>query len=154
MKDREIVLTVFVLIAAYWWFVVRGKGTKALKGNRSMGSGTVAGGASKQPTRFQNSNPKTNAHQGRNYRPAPIAKVGANVGVPPASAAGAPQIVPTRRSSTATGLVSSFVSPSWPTQRVTSTGTRRISSGQVQVPGYAAVPLTTQGPGGGGSWLH
>lgn len=155
MRDREMVLAVVVIVAAYYWFVVKGKG-KGLKGSRQQGSGTTAGGGSKAPTNHHNTNPLTNAQQGRGtgFRPAPIARVGAPGGKPQQSAAGAPQSGPMRRSSTGQGAVTSFISPAWPTQRVTSTGSRRISSGAVQVPGYAAVPLTTQGVGGGGSWLH
>lgn len=159
MNDEEMFFAVVILVAAYWYFGVRGKGgSKQLRGNRAKGNGStrpgIASGGSKAPTRFQNGNPQTNAHQGTGYRAAPIAQVGSINGQGTASNPGTRSGQASTRSSTSRGIVSSFISPSWPTRRVTSTGTTPISSGNVQIPSYTAVPLSIQGPGGGGSWLH
>lgn len=154
MNDREIFFAAAAIIVAYWWFCLRNK-TGVLNGRASTGKGgTVGGGASKKPTTHHNTNAFTNAQQGTGYMPAPIAAVGAGSGAPGSSNVGAPSGRRGVRSASSTGLVGSFVSPSWPTTRVTSTGSKRISSGVTQVPGYAAVPLSVQGPGGGGSWIH
>lgn len=153
MTDEEMVWTVVILAAGYYWFVVRSKHPKQLMGNRSTGkSGTISGGASKQPATRHNTNRFTNAQQGSGYVAAPIASIGSG-GQPVRANIGGVRRMGTR-SSTTSGVASSFVSPSWPTRRVTSTGSQVIGTGQVSVPSYAAIPLTPQGPGGGGSWLH
>jgi hypothetical protein len=46
------------------------------------------------------------------------------------------------------------ISPTWPTTQVLPTKSVRINTGAVQVPYYAAVPVVTRGPGGGGSVLY
>jgi hypothetical protein len=158
MKDSEIVFTVVVIVAAYWYFCVRGKpvNQRSLKGRQSTGrSGTVGGGASKVPTTHRNTNPRTNAQQGggTGFSAAPIAQVGTGNGGPGSSNVGGRQRGGLRSSMT-NGLVGSFVSNAWPTRRVTSTGSQRINTGITQVPSYTAVPLSTQGPGGGGSLVH
>jgi hypothetical protein len=158
MTDREMVWTVVILAAAYWWFVVKGKSTRRnLQGGRSTTgrSGTVGGGASKRPATRHNTNAWTNPQQGRGtgFQPAPIASIGSggNPGRTNVGGARRPQGV---SSSTSGGAAGSLIAPSWPTRRVTSTGSQRIGTGDVSVPSYAAIPLTSQGVGGGGSWLH
>lgn len=154
MTDEEMVWTVVILVAAYYWFAVKGKRAN-LRGNRSTGrAGTVGGGASKSPATRHNTNPWTNAQQGggTGFAPAPVAQVGRlNSG---RGAVGGSRRVTGIASSTSNGAAGSLVAPSWPTRRVTSTGSQIIGTGAVAVPGYAAVPLTPQGPGGGGTWLH
>lgn len=156
MTDEEMVWTVLILAGVYWFFVVRGKGktrTNTLQGRRGSASGTVGGGASKTPTRFHNNNPRTNAQQRGPYAPAPIAAIAAVNGAAPSNV-GAPTRRGGIRSGTTAGVAGSFVSPQWPTRRVTSTGSQVIGTGMVAVPSYSAIPLSTQGPGGGGSWVH
>lgn len=157
MNDEEMVWTVVVLAAAYYFFIVRAKqrmNPRTLSGRRSTGrSGTVGGGASKAPGTWHNTNALTNAQQGGRYSPAPIARVGSGSGASPSNV-GAPSGRRGTRSGTTSGIAGSFVSPQWPTRRVTSTGSRAIGTGTVSVPSYAAIPLTTTGPGGGGTWLH
>jgi hypothetical protein len=151
MNDREMIWTVIILAAAYYWFVVKGggKNSRTLRGRASTGrSGTIGGGADKRPTTFANSNSRTNAHQGSRYSPAPMSGNGA-------TGAWAGNVGGTKqggwRSGWTTGAVGSLVSNQWPTMRVGSMGSRRIASNVTQVPSYTSVPLTVQGPGGGGS---
>ena len=155
MTDEEMIVTVLVLAGAYYVFVVHKKrqGGRQLQGRRGSASGTVGGGASKSPSTWHNNNPYTNAQQGGRYTPAPIANVGAQNGAIPSNV-GAPSRRGGIRSSTASGMEGSFVSPQWPTRRVTSTGSQAIGTGDVSVPSYAAIPLTVRSPGGGGSWIH
>jgi hypothetical protein len=148
MTDTEKVLAVLVLAAA-WYFIVLKKKMPNLNGRRSTGrSGTVGGGADKRPTNFQNSNSRTNAHQGGRYRAAPVSSNGATGAV-------VSNVGGTRmggwRSGLTSGAAGSLISNQWPTSRVSSTGQRRIASNVTQVPSYTSVPLTVQGPGGGGT---
>ena len=158
MNDEEMILTVVVLAGAYYFLIVKGKGrhnSKTLQGRRSTGaSGTVGGGASKMPTRYHNTNSMTNAQQGGTFAPAPIASIGQVNNSGRSSNVGASMTRGGMRSRTTNGIAGSFVSPQWPTRRVTSTGSQAIGTGSVSVPSYAAIPLTMTGPGGGGSWLH
>jgi hypothetical protein len=150
MSTKEIVWTVLILLAGYYFFVVRGgMGSGHLRGRISTGrAGTVGGGGSKRYTTRHNSNARTNAQQGNRYNPAPIAYAGpgwdggGNVGGTRAQG---------WRSTKTDGLVGSFVANQWPTMQVFSTGYRRIGAPTAQVPSYTAVPLTVQGVGGGGS---
>jgi hypothetical protein len=151
MNDREMIWTVVILAAAYYWFVVKGNGSisSGLQGRRSTGfGGTTWGGGDKRPTRFSNSNKRTNAHQGDRYSPAPVSSNGAT-GPAQGNVGGA------RwggwRSGFTTGNAGSLVANQWPTMQVSSTGSRRIASGVTQVPSYTTIPLTVQGPGGGGT---
>jgi hypothetical protein len=158
MTDEEMVITVIVLAGAYYVFVVRGRGgripAKTLQGRRSTGrGGTVGGGASKTPTTHHNTNSFTNAQQRGTFAPAPIAAIG-SVNSPGPSNVGGSSSRRGIRSSSSAGVAGSFVSPQWPTRRVTSTGSQAIGTGTVSVPSYAAIPLTPTGPGGGGTWLH
>jgi hypothetical protein len=155
MTDEEMIITVAVLAGAYYVFIVKGKRRgRTLQGRRTTGaSGTIGGGASKSPTRFHNNNPFTNAQQNGMFSPAPVASISA-VNTPTSSNVGASSSRSGIRSRTSSGVAGSFVSPQWPTRRVTSTGSQAIGTGSVSVPSYAAIPLTQRGPGGGGSWLH
>jgi hypothetical protein len=156
MTDDEMIWTVVALAGAYYFLVVRKRRSdpNRLRGRQTTGhSGTVGGGASKDPSKFHNNNPYTNAQQPGRFRPAPVAAVGSGNGAS-ASNVGAPSRRGGMRSRTASGVEGSFVSPQWPTRRITSTGAQPIGTGTVSVPSYAAIPLTQRGPGGGGSWLH
>jgi hypothetical protein len=154
MTDEEMIIAVAILAGAYYVFIVRKKSGRTLQGRRSTGlQGTVGGGASKSPSRWHNNNPFTNAQQRGAFTPAPIAAVGsinnggyANVGTGWQRSG--------VRSGVSSGLSGSFVSPQWPTSRVTSMGSQAIGTGAVSVPSYAAIPLTPRGVGGGGTWLH
>jgi hypothetical protein len=149
MNDREMVWTIVILAAAYYVFVIRKQSSRRLRGRFTTGySGTYGGGASKKPTRYANSNPRTNAHQGARYSAAPTTSNGA-------TGPGAENVGGTKkrgwRSGMTTGAAGSLISNQWPTRWVSSTGSRRIASNVTQVPSYTTVPLTVQGIGGGGS---
>lgn len=159
MKDEEMLFFIVLLVGGYWWFTKnRRSSANRLRGSRGSGSGAIGGSGSKAATTRQNSMASTNAQQGggTGYAPAPIAQVGSvtGSGATPSGAGGASRVSRGIRSMSMKGLVSSFVSPSWPTTKVTSTGNIALSDGAVQVPSYTAVPLSIQGPGGGGSWLQ
>lgn len=148
MNNREIVFAAIVLIVGYWYFKIR-PGRGRLAGNRGAG-GTVWGGASKRPSTWHNTNPRTNAQQGGMYMPTRTAYTGPVPGGPATSNVGGSRSGGFRSWIT-TGPSGSFVSNQWPTQRVTAMGVRQINSGITQIPSYTAIPLTAQGPGGGGS---
>lgn len=156
MNDKQIG-TVLLIVAVYYYLHSKGmtaysqQVTRPTKGSRPN---TVASGASTAP-RSSRSIPgyaSPTSGTGRGVVAAPVRSIG-QANSPQASAPGT-GIRRAQMSSSWKGFATTGVSPSWPTSQVTSTKTIRISNGRVQVPGYAAIPTTTRGPGGQGSLLN
>lgn len=151
MTDREMVWTVVILAAAYYWFAVRGK-RGGMRTGATSGASTATGGASKTPTTQRNSNRRTNPHQGAVFSAAPVSSNGATGAM--VHNVGGSNRTSKWRSGLTSGPSGSLVANQWPTTKVSAMGgQRRISSRVTQVPSYTTVPLSTQGIGGGGSLL-
>lgn len=153
MKDEEMIIVAALIVGAAIFLKANKQGRLPASGGSPRPS-TVASSPSKRPSIWRNNLGATNAQQDASFRAAPVAQVGTQLnGQGSIRSAGAlpPSAV---NSSVWTSWASSFVAPQLPQHQVTSTGTRRIRTPGTSVPNYTTVPLTINGPGGGGSWLR
>lgn len=140
MKDDELIFWAALLVAGYYFFVLK-----------KLGRGRASSSPSKRLTTHSN-NTVTSGRWGSGYVQAPNVAVGLQPGAQISAAGGTRQAAPT--SGTGAGWGSAFIAPLLPLKKVTSTGSIAYQRSSTQIPSYTVIPLTTRGVGGGGSLIH
>lgn len=162
MSTKQLAALAILVAAYYYWTWKRRSGKRinvitgrvAGAGRPTFSANTFKSSASRVPTSQSLTVGATSAGSGRGtgFMFAPTANI-PNLNAPRRSTGlgtgGQRQFLSRKKF----GFGTMGISPTWPTTQVLPTRSVKINTGAVQVPYYAAVPVVTRGPGGGGSVL-